>query len=188
MVTASVIVCDETEAVGGRIPFSALEIDMFFVDVISRVLHVFVAIALLGGSVFTLFVLIPSAKKLEDASHKTLAESVQGYWKRFVHGGVALLLLTGLYNYVRAAAQHSGDSLYHALLGTKMILSLLVFFLAAALVGRSSKLQFIRDQRGKWLRIVVLLGVVIVAIAGFAKVRGVSAMPETGAESALLSE
>ena len=54
-----------------------------------------------------------------------------------------------------------------------MLLAMGVFFLAAALVGRSEKLQAIRDNKAKWLKRLIALAIVIVGISGFAKVRGV---------------
>ena len=145
---------------------------MLILDVLSRVVHVGTAITLVGGSLFTLWVLLPSAKELDDDTHEKLAASVGSRWKRIVHVGVLLFLIIGIYNYVRAIPDHRGDGLYHALLGVKMILALGVFFLAAALVGRSSKLQPIRDQRVKWLRVTVALAAIVVGISGFVKVRG----------------
>lgn len=148
---------------------------MLLIDVLSRVVHVGTAITLVGGSLFTVFVLMPSAKELKEDAHQQLAASVGSRWKRFVHIGVLLFLVSGLYNYFRAIPSHKGDGLYHALVGTKMILALGVFFLAAALVGKSEKLQSIRDNRGKWLKVLVLLAAIIVCISGFVKVRGVPA-------------
>ena len=148
---------------------------MFAVDVASRIIHVLTAITLVGGSIFMLLVLIPSAnEKLNEEEHDRLAPGVVGRWKRFVHGGVLLFLVTGFYNFFRAIPQHKGDGLYHALVGTKIILALIVFFLAAALVGRSEKLQFIRDKRQKWMRVMIGIALLIVAISGFVKVRGPS--------------
>jgi hypothetical protein len=117
---------------------------------------------------------MPSAKELPNEAHKQLASAINGRWKRFVHLGVLLFVVSGLYNYVRAIPLHKGDGLYHALLGTKMLLALGVFFLASALVGRSEKLVGIRDNRAKWVRVLVLLAVIIVSISGFVKVRGPS--------------
>ena len=145
------------------------------IDVLSRITHVGTAITLVGGSVFTLLVLMPSAKELPDEAHDRLSDAVKSRWKRFVHIGVTLFLISGIYNYVRAIPNHRGDGLYHALLGIKMLLALVVFFLAAALVGRSQKLEPIRKSRSKWLTIMVILAAVIVAISGFLKVRGVPA-------------
>jgi uncharacterized membrane protein len=144
---------------------------MLILDFLSRVVHVGTAITLVGGSLFMLLVLMPSAKELDDDAHQQLAASVVARWKRLVHIGVLLFLVSGIYNYMRAIPNHRGDGVYHALLGIKMILALGVFFLAAALVGRSSKLQPIRDQRAKWLKVMVTLAAIIVAISGFVKVR-----------------
>jgi len=73
---------------------------------------------------------------------------------------------------------HKGDGLYHALVGTKILLAFGVFFFAAALVGRSEKLEGFRQHKKKWLTVMVLLTAVIVAISGYVKVRGVPANTE----------
>jgi hypothetical protein len=148
---------------------------MEILDTISRIVHIGTAITLVGGSVFTLLVLMPAAKTLPDEPHNQLAEAVTGRWRRFVYIGVLLFIVSGFYNYVRAIANHQGDALYHALLGMKMILALGVFFLAAALVGRNAKLEAIRRARCAWLKVLVILAAVIVAISGYVKVRGIPA-------------
>ncbi|MDV6034440.1 MAG: hypothetical protein F9B45_30975 [Phycisphaera sp. RhM] len=150
---------------------------MEILDILSRIVHVGTAITLVGGSVFTAFVLMPSAKELGDEPHRQLATAITSRWKRFVHIGVLLFLVSGLYNYYRAIPAHPGDGLYHALVGTKMLLALAVFFIAAALVGRSAKLQPIRDKKATWIKILVLLAAIIVAISGYVKVRGIPEAP-----------
>ena len=150
---------------------------MWIIDVLSRVVHVGTAITLVGGSVFMLFVLLPSAKQLSDDARDQLATAIGSRWKRFVHIGILLFLVSGFYNYIRAIPLHKGDGLYHAMVGTKILIALGVFFLAAALVGRSEKLAAIRANRAKWLKVLVLLAAVIVAISGFVKVR---AVPQPG--------
>ena len=141
--------------------------------VLFRWVHVGTAIVLVGGSVFMRFVLHPAAKQLPDDAHQTLRAGVLGRWKRFVHAGIVLLLVSGFYNYlVVMAPQHAGDGLYHALLGTKILLALAVFFIASALVGRSPAFEAMRQNRAKWLGLIVLLATLIVAISGLLKVRG----------------
>ena len=105
-----------------------------------------------------------------DDSHQQLSASIKRRWKRFVHIGILLFLISGFYNYSRMVPAHSGDGLYHALVGTKILLALGVFFLAAALVGRSEKLDGFRQNKKKWLTVMVLLTAVIVAISGYVKV------------------
>lgn len=155
---------------------------MHYVDILSRIVHVGTAITLVGGSVFMLMVLIPSAQELSDESHDQLATAIKNRWKRFVHLGILLFLISGFYNYFRMIPDHKGDGLYHALVGTKMLLALGVFFVASALVGRSEKFEPMRQNRAKWLTMIVLLASVIVAISGYVKVRGVVGGETTAAE------
>lgn len=148
-----------------------------FIDTLSRVTHVSTAIALVGGTAFVLFVLIPATSALLDKEEKILRANVQQRWKRFVHVGILLFIVSGFYNYFRAVPDHRGDGLYHALIGTKILLAFGMFFIASVLVGRSSAFHSMRRNRVFWLRILVLLAFSIVAISGFAKVRGTLAKP-----------
>jgi uncharacterized membrane protein len=156
------------------------------VPLLSRWIHVGTSIVLVGGTVFMRFVLAPAASaSLSDAEHAALRERVVGTWKRFVHIGILLFLLSGFYNYlVVARPKHDGDALYHALMGTKILLALVVFFFASALVGRSQGLQKIREKRNTWLIVLILLSAVIVGIAGFLKVREWVPKAETEAATA----
>jgi uncharacterized membrane protein len=142
------------------------------INVISRVVHVSTAIALIGGSVFMVFVLLPAAKQLSDEQHGRLRELVNKTWKRFIHVGILLFLVTGFYNYFQQMPSHKGDGLYHALVGTKIILALVVFFIASVLVGRSAAFEWMRAGREKWLKVIVLLAAIIVTMSSFVKVRG----------------
>src|SRR5262249_18010652 len=83
-------------------------------------------------------------------------------------------LLTGGINYYRVIVEktHKGDPLYHALLGTKILLAMGIFFIASALVGRAAAFEGMRRDTPKWLLVNLLLAAVIVATSGFLKVRG----------------
>jgi uncharacterized membrane protein len=143
---------------------------------ITRILHVATAIVLVGGAFFMRFILMPAAaQSLSDADHASLRARIMTAWKRFVHGGIALLLASGAINYYRVIAEHThkGDGLYHALLGTKILLAMAIFFIASALVGRSATFEHMRQNARKWLAVNLLLALLVVAISGFLKVRGV---------------
>ena len=146
--------------------------NLFALDVLSRFAHVATAVVLVGGTVFMRFVLMPAAKELPEAEHDQLRQRLMSRWKRVVHGGIGLLLISGLYNYIQQRPMHKEDPLYHALIGTKMLLAIAVFFIASALVGRSAAFEKMRQDRAKWLGLIVLLSALIVGISGFAKVRG----------------
>jgi hypothetical protein len=117
------------------------------------------------------FVLMPAAAALPEAEHDALRGRIMGRWKKFVMIGIALFVVSGLYNYlVVAAPKHPNDGLYHGLMGTKILLAVAVFFLASALTGRSKGLEGIRRDARKWLAVTILLAAIVSAIGGFLKV------------------
>ncbi len=156
---------------------------MEILDSIFRVVHVGTAVVIVGGVVFTRFVLLPAAEQLDDESHSKLRQNVLVRWRRIVHIGIALFLISGFYNYFRAMPQHSGDGLYHALVGTKIILAFVVFFLSSVIIGSSQKFQSIKQNPKKWLGIVILLAALIIGISGFVKVRQSAVAPQPDAQN-----
>ncbi len=188
---------EANHGLGGRLSFFKesllMESTDLFLYTLTRVLHVGTAIVLVGGTFFVRFVLFPAVKQtLSDDVHARLRAAMMGIWKKVVHAGIALLLITGAINYYRviAAGTHKGDALYHAIMGTKIILALVIFFIASALVGRSAAFEGMRRTTPKWLLVNVLLATIIVAASGFLKVRDVptktkpvaTAAPERAAE------
>jgi uncharacterized membrane protein len=145
--------------------------------IVARWLHVGSAIVLLGGTICLKFVVAPV---LKDQSQE-LRDAVRGRWAKFVHGGIAGLLLSGGYNYIKAFPLHRGDALWHAMVDTKILLALGVFFIASVLAGRSKGTQKFRDNAGKWTSIAILLGVMIVAMSGIAKVAASKSKPAENA-------
>lgn len=137
------------------------------VTVLLRWIHVGTAIVLLGGSVFMRFMLMPAAEQLPDDQHQALRQRVMGRWKKVVMGGIALLLVSGFYNYLTSS---KAGGLYHGLMGTKILLAFAVFFLASALTGRSVGLEPIRRNSKRWLGVLILLASFVVAIGGVLKV------------------
>src|SRR5882724_415257 len=130
----------------------------------TRVLHIASAIILVGGTFFIRFVLLPAATaNLSDDVHAKLRGAITTTWKKIVHLGIALFIITGGINYYRviAAGSHKGDALYHALLGTKIILALVVFFIASAMVGRSAAFEGMRRSAPKWMLVNLVLAAVI---------------------------
>ncbi|NQV23909.1 MAG: hypothetical protein HQ518_06020 [Rhodopirellula sp.] len=157
-------------------------------DTVSRVVHVGTAITLVGGSVFMAFALLPASAELSDEEHDKLRVGVLGRWKKFVGPGIGLFILSGFYNFARLAPLHKGDSLYHALVGTKILLAFAVFFIASALVGKSKAFDKLRQNRAKWLKILILLAAIIVGISGFVKVRGIPVTTAVATPAAELAE
>lgn len=147
------------------------------VETLSRVLHVLAAILLMGGALFTWLALLPAARQLPMDEQEKLSAAIAKRWRMLVGLGIAILIFSGFYNYLTVAVpRHKGDSLYHALMGIKIVLAFVVFFIASALPGRGKwkPLVAIRRNYKCWLLVTISLATVIVAIAGFLKVRGVT--------------
>lgn len=142
-----------------------------WLDVVSRIFHVLTAITLVGGSMYAAMVVGPVLRANSAEVADQWQAALTAGWKKWVHGGIALFLLTGFYNYIRTMPLHKGDGLYHALIGTKILLALAVMVIASGLVGRSGAFQFMRDGRRTWQGILLFLAVVIVSMSGFLKVR-----------------
>lgn len=141
---------------------------MNFVLLLSRWVHVLSAIVALGGAAFTLFALMPAAKAtLKDEDHDRLREAVRAKWAKFVHVCIALLLVTGSINFAILAIPPKIKPLpYHPIFGVKLLAALGVFFIASILVGRGQGFASIRQNRGKWLSILLVLGILIVLLSG----------------------
>ncbi len=144
---------------------------MDWIAIISRWTHVGTAIVLVGGTFFLRFVLAPVAAQFPDADQTRLKSLVMAAWKKFIHVGIVLFLVSGFYNYLIVAAPlHKGDKLYHPLIGTKILLALGMFFIASALVGKSRVFEGMRRSANLWQSVILVLAAIIVGISGFAKV------------------
>lgn len=140
------------------------------IELVLRWVHIFSAIALFGGGLYTRFVLLPAVETLGDEPRREFLAAVRSRWSRIVMVTSGLLLISGLVNYVLLRPTISPDAkFYHPVLGVKMMLALIVFFLAAALAGRSALAEKLRKNLRFWLSVTLLLGAVVVALGGVAK-------------------
>lgn len=144
------------------------------VVLLSRTLHVLGAIVMLGGAIFLRYVFLPSATALPEGESEKIRTAVSRRWKMFVHSGIAILLITGFYNYIAVAMpQHAGDKRYHMLMGIKILLAMGVFLIASVLPGRMPAFEGMRRNLKTWLTVTIVLATIVVVIAGALKVRGV---------------
>jgi uncharacterized membrane protein len=145
---------------------------MDVIQLISRWTHIGTAIVLVGGTCFLRFVLAPAAAQLPEAEHVKLKEQVMNRWKRFVHIGIALFIVSGFYNFLAVQIpKHRGEGgIYHMVIGVKILLAFAVFFFASSLVGRSKSFDGMRANAKFWQLVIILLSFLIVGISGYAKV------------------
>ncbi len=149
---------------------------MFILDLLARWAHVGAAIVLMGGAIFTRFVLMPAAAELPEDQHLALKERLRVRWSKIVAGGILVLLVSGFYNFAMGMPQHKNQPLYHALVGTKMLLAFGAFFLASVLSGRSAKFAPLRENARKWLGVLIAILAIVSGLGGVLRV-GVPAAP-----------
>ena len=139
-----------------------------FVLVVSRWIHIAAAIVAVGGAAFQKFALQPAAHSaLDDEQHARLREAVRTRWSRVIFLCIALLLVTGGFNFYRLVlAPGISPMPYHAVFSIKLIAALGVFFIASALAGRSAGLQKMRERSSTWLAVLLGLAAVIVLVSG----------------------
>ena len=146
-----------------------LEFD--FIGIVLRWMHIFAAIALVGGLFYQRFVLLPAASTLEESVGKGLCERSSRCWSRIVMVSALFLLVSGLVNFILTMQLFKGANLalpklYHPLFGIKFLLALVIFFLASALAGRGKGTQKFRDHAARWLNVSLVLATLVVAISG----------------------
>lgn len=144
-------------------------VDVDWIAVIFRWLHVLAAITAVGGTIFMRMALVPAAAGLPDDARASLMEAVRSRWARWVAGSILFLLVSGLYNLMMNIRSYELEGPYHALFGIKFLLALAIFFIASLLTGRSEAAQRFRQNARKWLTVNMTLAVVLVCISGVLK-------------------
>jgi uncharacterized membrane protein len=141
--------------------------DIDYATLFLRWIHIVSAMAAIGGAIYVRFAFTPAAETLDAAAQDTVREQTRNRWSKFVHAAIALLLITGGINFVRLAMPPKVEPMpYHGIFGVKFLLSLGVFFIATALVGRSPAFAAMRQKSRTWLNALVLMGVLIVLLSG----------------------
>lgn len=153
---------------------------MDYVDLLLRWIHILSAIVLVGGAFFWKLVWQPAAAELDEKVRDQTFEAMRKRWSMIVHIGITLLLITGLINAVRIIQQYSfTEAPYHILVAVKLVLALLLAYLAMRLAGRSEGAKRFRAS-GTWSTINVVLAVIVVCFAGYMK--SVPREPKLGAD------
>lgn len=140
----------------------------FWLAVVLRWIHILAAVTAAGGIVFMRLALLPAMSSLAEESRTRLHEEIRLRWSKVVMWSIALLLISGLWNFFNLNSQYSLNKVpyYHMIFGIKFILAMVVFFLSSALMGRSSAFDRLRANRKLWLTVNLALVVLIICLSG----------------------
>ncbi len=168
---------------------------MLALDLILRWMHILGAIMLVGSTIFMRTAYVP-AKELADFEPKPeFAEWLRVAWSRMVMLASAQLLISGLIGFVLLMKNYDiskeafPGSVYHMSFGIKFLLAFVVFFLAAALSGRSGLAKKLRQREKFWLTLNMVLAITVVLIAGVMRMadrseKSTSSLPQPAASVA----
>ena len=139
------------------------------VPLIVRWLHVLAACLAIGTPLFVRFVLLPAMHKtLDPEAAARVRGAVNATWRLVVGIMIAVFILTGIYMFVFIVLPTNlgpYKAAYHALFGLKMLLALVVFFLASVLPGRAPAFEFLRKNLKASLTTLILLLLLILMFA-----------------------
>jgi uncharacterized membrane protein len=137
---------------------------MYWVMLLSRILHIVAAIILVGGIFYLRAIVAPAAAPSKPDADQQLGGR-RAAWAMWVGIATLLLLVTGLWNYLRIIQTNERmASSYHMLAGMKMLSGIALFLLAALVAGRSSAAETLRQRFRFWLNVCLLLGFITVAL------------------------
>ncbi len=140
--------------------------DIDFVSVLFRWMHILPAIIAVGGTIFMRAALVPALGELPEAQRKAFHEAIRSRWSVWVMGCITFLLISGFVNFFTLNAKYQFPKLYHPLFGIKVLLALAIFAIASILSGRSSTAQRVRQNPRPWLNLNIALAVLLVCISG----------------------
>ena len=133
---------------------------------VSRILHIVGAVILVGGIAYLRKVVAPSAIPGEGDPVDRLYSGRRAAWAMWVGIATGLLLATGLVNTVLVMKIYPNlPGGYHAVLGTKIMLALVVMFLAAILAGTTPAAIEVRKSAKGWLTVALLAGLAVLILA-----------------------
>jgi uncharacterized membrane protein len=141
---------------------------LFWVLLLSRICHILGAIILVGGVFYIRSIISPVSAPPGAAPVDQFFGGPRAKWAKWVGIATALLLITGLFNYVMIIKQHERlASSYHMIAGLKMLAGIAVFLLAALLAGRTAIADKLRQKWRQWLALCLALSIITVVVGSW---------------------
>lgn len=147
---------------------------------------------LVGSTIFMRCVYVPARDFSEDKPQAEFAEWMRKLWSRMVMISSGQLLISGIFSVILLVKQYEiskeafPGNVYHPLLGIKLLIAFVVFFLAAAISGKSGLAQKLRQREKFWLTVNMVLAITVVCMAGVMRLadrseKSTSSLPQSAA-------
>jgi uncharacterized membrane protein len=158
---------------------------MYWLLLASRVLHILGAIILVGGLFYLRMIVAPSISAANGALADAWFGGRRAAWAKWVGIATLVVLVTGFFNYYETVKTYDLASSYHMIAGIKILLALVVIFLASLIAGRSPAADQLRQRMKFWLGVCLLTGILVVILGSV--LRSYPHTPKTLAGPALVA-
>jgi uncharacterized membrane protein len=138
----------------------------FVLGLAFRWLHILAAITAVGGAVFARLVVFPALDPLPAEQRGALHAAMRARWSKIVAAAIAVLLVSGLYNFIVLVSDYQLPRWYHAVFGIKFLAALVIFAVASLLAGNSPAGEALRKNPRAWLNLNIALAVLVVCLSG----------------------
>jgi uncharacterized membrane protein len=137
---------------------------MFWLLLASRVLHILGAIVLVGGLFYLRMVIAPTFSATSKPATDAWFGGRRAAWAKWVGIATLVLIVTGFFNYIEIVNANDLVASYHMMVGIKILVALMLIFLASLLAGRSALADQLRERMKFWLGVCLLLGILVVIL------------------------
>ncbi len=139
---------------------------MWIVDAVVQWLHISSAVLIIGGLFFAVYVMTPALREAKGEGSAELSTAALKRFRGVIWLGIGTLLLTGIYNLMRALAAGRFDSpVYQHTLETKILLALVLFSVGIGLTVPLPAFNFFSSRRRFFVTLNIHLGLLIVLLS-----------------------
>lgn len=135
---------------------------MNWADTMVKWVHLISIVTGVGLTLFQYLVLIPVLRRIEGIPEEFI-KAVQRRAGMVIGVAWVLIWVTGIYNLVVIVPTVKPN--YHLVLGAKILLVLVLFFISTALSHPSLAFEGVQRNRAKWIALAAWLGIVIIALS-----------------------
>lgn len=131
-------------------------------DLVVKWVHVISIVTAVGLTLFQYMVLLPVLRRVQGVPEDFI-KTVQRRAGMVIGVAWVLIWVTGIYNLVVVIPTVKPN--YHMVLGAKILLVLVLFFISTALSHPSLAFEGIQRNRARWVAFAAWLGIVVVVLS-----------------------
>jgi len=135
--------------------------------VLMRWIHIASVVTLVGGFIFARYAVAPALRGAPEPEGGLIAKRVVAGFRPILYAVLVTILGSGLYNYL-SVSRHS--LMYNVSLGIKLLFVLHIF--AVSILYASPDVD--QAKRTRWLRGLVLSGLIVIAISAYLRLLSLS--------------